>query len=54
MDIIRKKAHVKRLLLISFDEVDRAIGLDLHFLPALAGDDFPVTERFRPFETALI
>ena len=44
MHIIGKEAGIERFGFMPFDEVNRPVGLDLHFFPALAGNDFAVPE----------
>ena len=50
VNVVRKQPHVERAVAVPPNEIDRAICLDLHPLPALAGNDLSLAKSPRPFD----
>lgn len=54
VNVVRKQSHIKRAIAVTPDEIDRAVRLDLHPLPTLAGNDLSMTKSPRSFNALRI
>ncbi|MCS7469576.1 hypothetical protein NZK35_23230 [Stieleria sp. ICT_E10.1] len=50
MNIVGEQPDIERAVAVAPDEIDRAIGLDLHPLPTLTGNNLSASQGTRPFD----